>query len=65
MDAGSLKELDHPHTLLSNRNSYFSKMVERTGPTMATSLRKMAQTVKVHSTATLCFLKFHLCSRIT
>lgn len=46
MDAGSLKELDHPHILLSKKQSHLSQMVERTGPGMAASLRKMAQMVR-------------------
>lgn len=65
MDAGSIMELDHPHTLLSNKKSYFSQMVERTGPRMAANLRKMAETVIVDLLVTFCLLKFQLFCRIT
>lgn len=44
MDAGKLMEMDHPHILL-NKRGYLSEMVERTGPGMAASLRKMAEKV--------------------
>lgn len=49
MDAGQLMEMDHPHILLNNKKSYLSEMVERTGPGMATSLRKMANNVSTIS----------------
>nr|CAD7588461.1 unnamed protein product [Timema genevievae] len=38
-------EFDHPRNLLSNPQGYFSQMVEQTGSTMETSLRKVAEEV--------------------
>nr|CAD7404218.1 unnamed protein product [Timema poppensis] len=38
-----LQEFDHPWNLLSNPQGYFSQMVEQTGSTMETSLRKVAE----------------------
>nr|CAD7458628.1 unnamed protein product [Timema tahoe] len=45
MDAGTMVEFDHPRNLLSNPQGYFSQMVEQTGSTMETSLRKVAEEV--------------------
>lgn len=45
MDAGKLMEMDHPHLLLKKKG-YLAEMVERTGPGMAASLRKMAEKVQ-------------------
>ncbi|PSN33294.1 hypothetical protein C0J52_21150, partial [Blattella germanica] len=45
MDAGSMVEYDHPYQLLQNRNGYFYKLVQETGPMMAQQLYKIAETV--------------------
>nr|CAD7445770.1 unnamed protein product [Timema bartmani] len=47
MDAGTMVEFDHPRNLLSNPQGYFSQMVEQTGSTMETSLRKVAEEGRV------------------
>ncbi|XP_054723461.1 ATP-binding cassette sub-family C member 4-like isoform X2 [Uloborus diversus] len=44
LDAGEVKEFDEPYTLLQNRNSLFSNMVQMTGPGMAQQLREIART---------------------
>ncbi|GFQ66175.1 hypothetical protein TNCT_86262 [Trichonephila clavata] len=43
LDAGEVKEFDTPFTLLQNRNSLFSHMVQMTGPGMAQQLREVAR----------------------
>ncbi|KAI5642313.1 ABC transporter transmembrane region domain-containing protein [Phthorimaea operculella] len=43
LDAGRLMEFKHPHLLLQNKKSYFSKMVAETGTSMTAMLTKMAQ----------------------
>lgn len=43
MDAGQAVEFDHPHILLQNKNSTFTKMVEQTGRNMETTLRNIAR----------------------
>lgn len=43
MDYGRLVEYDHPHVLLEDRNSYFSKLVSETGSTMAEQLREISR----------------------
>lgn len=42
MDAGSVKEYDHPYILLQDSESYFSKMVAETGKSMEMQLRQIA-----------------------
>ena len=42
LDGGRLVEFDRPSVLLSNSDSYFSRMVEQTGPTEAEYLRVLA-----------------------
>ncbi|KAF2880617.1 hypothetical protein ILUMI_25557 [Ignelater luminosus] len=43
MDAGNVVELDHPYILLKNKLGYLTTMVNRSGPSMAEHLRKVAQ----------------------
>lgn len=43
MDGGSVLEFNHPHTLLSNPEGQFTKMVEQTGPSMTQQLRTVAE----------------------
>lgn len=43
MDAGKLVEFDSPMNLLSDENSFFSKLVEQTGITTSEKLKKLAQ----------------------
>ncbi|XP_047107045.1 ATP-binding cassette sub-family C member 4-like [Schistocerca piceifrons] len=43
MDAGRMVEFDHPHLLLQNKEGYFYKMVQQTGPSMAEQLRRVAE----------------------
>lgn len=45
MDAGSIVEFNHPYTLLENKNGYFYKMVEQTGPSNAKLLHSVAAEV--------------------
>lgn len=42
MEAGELMEYAPPSQLLGNRDSMFSKLVDKTGPAAAAALRKMA-----------------------
>ncbi|KAK3718773.1 hypothetical protein QZH41_014043 [Actinostola sp. cb2023] len=44
LDAGRIRELDSPHRLLQNPNSYFSHVVKDTGPFEESKLREMAKT---------------------
>ncbi|XP_042894914.1 ATP-binding cassette sub-family C member 4-like isoform X1 [Parasteatoda tepidariorum] len=44
LDAGEVKEFDEPYTLLQNRNSQFSHMVQQTGHGMANQLKEIART---------------------
>jgi len=43
LDSGRLVEFDVPHRLLQNPNSYFSQLVEHTGPETSAQLRRMAE----------------------
>jgi ATP-binding cassette subfamily C (CFTR/MRP) protein 1 len=43
MEAGVLKERGSPHDLLNNRESMFSKLVDKTGEQAATALRQVAR----------------------
>ncbi|XP_050673524.1 ATP-binding cassette subfamily C member 4-like isoform X1 [Leptidea sinapis] len=43
MDAGRLVEFDHPYNLLSNQESYFSKMVQETSDKMSAQLFQIAK----------------------
>ncbi|XP_067014322.2 ATP-binding cassette subfamily C member 4 [Anabrus simplex] len=43
MDSGRMVEFDHPHMLLKNSDSYFSKMVQDTGKNMAEQLARVAE----------------------
>jgi len=43
LDSGRLVEFDVPHRLLQNPNSYFSQLVEHTGPETSAQLRGMAE----------------------
>jgi len=45
MDAGTMVEFDHPHNLLKDKNGFFYKMVEQTGPTTAELLHSAASEV--------------------
>lgn len=45
MDTGNVVELDHPYILLKNKLGYLTTMVNRSGPSMAEHLRKIAQEV--------------------
>jgi hypothetical protein len=42
MEAGVLKEMAPPKTLLDDHESMFSKLVDKTGPQAAAALRSMA-----------------------
>ncbi|XP_073971778.1 probable multidrug resistance-associated protein lethal(2)03659 [Rhodnius prolixus] len=42
MDAGTMVEFDHPHTLLQNSNGFLYKMVQQTGKTTEENLHKVA-----------------------
>ena len=42
MDQGSLKEMEHPHILLDDRSTLFSKLVDKSPGNVATALRKTA-----------------------
>ncbi|XP_022918682.2 ATP-binding cassette sub-family C member 4-like [Onthophagus taurus] len=42
MDAGEVKEFDHPHILLQNKGAFF-EMVEKTGIAMSANLHEIAQ----------------------
>ncbi|XP_035217642.1 multidrug resistance-associated protein 4-like isoform X2 [Stegodyphus dumicola] len=50
LDAGEVKEFDEPYTLLQNRNSLFSHMVQMTGPGMAQQLREVARVAHLKGT---------------
>ncbi|CAG9837334.1 unnamed protein product [Diabrotica balteata] len=43
MDAGTLKEFDHPHLLLQDKSGIFYGMVQQTGKTMAETLHQLAK----------------------
>jgi ATP-binding cassette subfamily C (CFTR/MRP) protein 4 len=43
MESGSMVEFDHPHVLLQNSTSKFSKMVAESGKSMAEQLKKVAR----------------------
>ncbi|KAI2473984.1 ATP binding cassette (ABC) transporter subfamily C member [Diabrotica virgifera virgifera] len=43
MDAGTLKEFDHPHVLLQDKDGIFYGMVQQTGKTMAETLHQLAK----------------------
>ncbi|XP_049822547.1 probable multidrug resistance-associated protein lethal(2)03659 isoform X1 [Aethina tumida] len=43
MDAGTLKEFDHPHVLLQNTNGILYGMVQQTGKGMTETLTKIAE----------------------
>jgi ATP-binding cassette subfamily C (CFTR/MRP) protein 4 len=43
MESGSMVEFDHPHVLLQNSMSKFSKMVAESGKSMAEQLKKVAR----------------------
>lgn len=43
MDGGQAVEFDHPHELLQLPSSYFSHMVNETGPDLEKKLRKVAE----------------------
>ncbi|GLC60118.1 hypothetical protein PLESTB_001575900 [Pleodorina starrii] len=43
MEAGQLKEYDAPATLLADRGSMFSKLVDKSGPAAAAALRQLAE----------------------
>lgn len=43
MEAGSIREFDHPHRLLQNRNGILRDMVEATGPQEKEMLKRMAE----------------------
>lgn len=43
MDYGRIVEYDHPHVLLEDRDSYFSKLVAETGSTMAQQLKEISE----------------------
>lgn len=43
MDAGTMKEFDHPYLLMENRQSIFYGMVQQTGKTMAETLYQVAK----------------------
>ncbi|CAH1113752.1 unnamed protein product [Psylliodes chrysocephalus] len=43
MDAGTMKEFDHPYLLMENRQSIFYSMVQQTGKTMAETLYQVAK----------------------
>ena len=45
IDKGEVVEYDHPHILLQNKNSYFSKMVQQTDSATENRLRKGAEKV--------------------
>ncbi|CAG9863581.1 unnamed protein product [Phyllotreta striolata] len=52
MDAGTMKEFDHPYKLLQNHDGIFYGMVQKTGKTMAESLHQIARR-SYESTSTL------------
>ncbi|GFY48387.1 hypothetical protein TNIN_211863 [Trichonephila inaurata madagascariensis] len=52
LDAGEVKEFDTPFTLLQNRNSLFSHMVQMTGSGMAQQLRDVAKNAYFKSSGT-------------
>lgn len=43
MEKGELKEMESPSTLLADRGSMFSALVDKLGPAMAASLRHQAR----------------------
>lgn len=43
MDAGQAVEFAPPHELLQQPEGYFTKMIEQTGNTMETELRRIAK----------------------
>ncbi|XP_049950812.1 probable multidrug resistance-associated protein lethal(2)03659 [Schistocerca serialis cubense] len=43
MDNGKLKEFDHPHVLLSDKNGIFHSMVEQTGKVVSEELKIIAE----------------------
>lgn len=45
MDAGTMVEFDHPYNLLKNKDGYFYKMVNQTGPTSIDLLHSIATEV--------------------
>jgi ATP-binding cassette subfamily C (CFTR/MRP) protein 4 len=55
-----LQEYDHPYTLLQNRNGYFYRLVEETGPAMADQLLKVAEEVRLLHLSMIMFLDAQL-----
>ncbi|GIY89244.1 hypothetical protein CEXT_676372 [Caerostris extrusa] len=51
LDAGEVKEFDAPFSLLQNRNSLFSHMVQMTGASMAHQLREVARAAYLKTAA--------------
>ena len=47
MDNGEVVEFDHPHILLQQNDSYFSRMAQQSGNAMSQHLRAMAEKVRV------------------
>jgi len=45
MDAGTMVEFDHPYNLLKDKNGFFYKMVEQTGPANVKLLHNIASEV--------------------
>jgi len=48
LDGGSIKEFDVPSALLSNENSFLSKLVQKTGKSNMEKLRAMAAAKPFH-----------------
>jgi len=45
MDNGKMAEIDHPYSLLQNKEGVFYKMVEQTGPATSGFLHRIAAEV--------------------
>lgn len=49
MDAGNVVEYDHPYSLLQNKQSFFAKMVAKTGADTEAKCKQIAKEVGIYS----------------
>jgi len=60
LDAGKIKEFDSPSNLLRNKNSYLSRLVQKTGPDNARRLEELGKLInspesRIHSEQSLSY----------